>query len=137
VTAPGASAAEHIVVDASVMVDLLARTEMAPRVAARLHGRVWHAPALFDAEVLSALGRLHRANLLTVRFVDDAIRRLVKAPVTRHELPPLLTGAWAHRGALRLSDALYASLATRLRIPLVTTDARLAHAFPDAEVISG
>lgn len=119
------------------MVDLLARTELAPQVAERLHGRVWHAPALFDAEVLSALGRLHRADRLTARFVDNAVRRLITAPIARHPLPPLLTAAWALRGTLQLTDALYVSLATSLAFPLLTTDARVARAHPDAELIGG
>lgn len=54
------AAPETVVVDASMLVDLLAETDYAAAVTARLRGTALHAPALLDAEVLSALGRLHR-----------------------------------------------------------------------------
>lgn len=114
------------------MVDLLAGTELAAAVAGRLSGAVWHAPALFDAEVMSALGRLQRAGHLSARLVGERLRRLAKAPVTRHPLPALLAGAWGRRQDLRLTDALYVELAAQLSVPLVTTDLRLARACPGA-----
>lgn len=124
-----------IVVDASAMVDLLSGTEKMAAVAARLHGSVWHAPAHVDAEVLSALGRLQRAGALSERDVAHHIRRLAKAPITRHALPPLLAGAWARRHAIRLADALYCELASEMGAPLVTTDLRLAQVFHGADVV--
>ena len=42
---------EHLVVDASVLVDLLADTGRGPAVAARLRDAVLHAPAHLDVEV--------------------------------------------------------------------------------------
>ncbi len=129
------TAADHVVIDASAMVDLLAGTELAKAVAARLHGAVWHAPAHFDAEVLSALGRLQRTGGLTERSASDRIRRLSAAPITRHALPGLLAGAWSRRQSVRLTDALYCELASELSVPLVTTDLRLARAFPAADAI--
>lgn len=57
-----------------------------------------------------------------------------RAPFTRHALPDLLTGAWQRRDALRLVDALYVELAERLRIPLVTSDARLARVYPGSQM---
>lgn len=128
--------AETVVVDASAMVDLLADTDYAAAVAARLRDTVLHAPALLDAEVLSALGRLHRAGKLTVDEVEAGLTGLGTAPVTRHPLPELLSGAWARRDELRLTDALYTELATRLGSPLVTTDHRLARGCPIAEAVN-
>lgn len=130
-----ATAADHVVVDASAMVDLLAGTELAKAVAARLRGAVWHAPAHFDAEVLSALGRLQRAGGLTERSVSDRIRHLSAAPITRHLLSGLLAGAWSRRQSVRLTDALYCELASELSVPLVTTDLRLARAFSGSDAI--
>ncbi len=49
-----------------------------------------HAPAHFDAEVLSALGRMQRAGALTVAYVDAALEELRQVPVTRHGLSSLL-----------------------------------------------
>lgn len=130
------STPEVVVVDASVLVDLLARTPRAPAALRRLRGTVLHAPAHLDAEVLSAMGRLHRAGGLSAGDVGSGVSRLVDLPVTRHELVDLLGGAWARRDRLRLTDALYAELAARLEVGLLTTDLRLARAWPDAEAIT-
>ncbi|MCH9721076.1 MAG: PIN domain-containing protein [Actinomycetia bacterium] len=130
-------AAEHVVIDASAMVDLLARTEdRHAAVRARLAHTVMHAPAHFDAEVLSALGRLHRSGVLTVDEVDAAVDELGRAPVTRHDLTPLLAGAWSRRDSLRLTDAVYVELAHTADLVLLTTDQRLARAWPPAYTIA-
>ena len=126
---------EQVVVDASVLVDLLAGTDRAAAVRAALTGTVMHAPAHFDAEVLSALGRLQRDGHLTVDRVDDAIARLVRAPITRHPLKSLVPGAWARRDGFRLADALYVELAAQTGYPLLSTDARLVRNWPAARGI--
>jgi predicted nucleic acid-binding protein len=127
---PGTSSvpdpAAAVVLDAAALVDLLAETELAAVVRARLAGSVLHAPAHLDAEALSALGRMQRAGVLTTRAVDHALTALADAPITRHPLAPLLAGAWARRRNTRLTDALYVELAEHLELPLVTTDRRLA-----------
>jgi predicted nucleic acid-binding protein len=128
---------ERVVVDASVVVDLLAATEVAPAARARLANAVLHAPAHIDAEVLSALGRLNRAGELTTGDVQAALIHLVNVPLTRHDLPPLVAGAWARRADLRLLDALYVELATHLGVRVLTTDHRLARASAVAEAIAG
>ena len=79
------SAPEHVVIDASAMVDLLARTEDRHRaVRARLAHTVMHAPAHLDAEVLSALGRMHRSGVLTVADVNTACRARRKSNDDTH-----------------------------------------------------
>lgn len=128
--------AERLVIDASAMVDLLVGSTVATSVRNRLRGHELHVPAHFDAEVLSALGRLHRSGHLTVRQVTTRIRRVADAPIQRHSLPPLLTGAWGLRPNLRLADALYVELADRIEAPIVTTDGRLATAVEAAEYLS-
>jgi predicted nucleic acid-binding protein len=128
---------ETVVVDASVLVDLLASTEVAPAARARLGRAVLHAPAHLDAEVLSALGRLQQAGELATSDVDAALAHLATLPVTRHDLPALVAGAWARRADLRLLDALYVELAARLGIRVLTTDLRLARASPLTEAITG
>lgn len=129
--------AEAVVVDASAMVDVLAGTALAPAVSAALRGRVLHAPAHFDAEILSALGRMHRGGQLTERHVTLRLRRLATAPVQRHPLAPLFAGAWRRHHNLRLVDAFYAELAEDLQAPLITTDSGLAAAETAAELIGG
>lgn len=127
---------EQVVIDASAMVDLLARAgDRYSSVRARLARTVMHAPAHFDAEVLSALGRLQRGGALTVVQVDAALDELRRAPVTRHDLTALVGGAWARRDTLRLADALYVELADTAGLKLLTTDQRLARAWPSAGAI--
>ena len=127
---------ESLVVDASVMVDLLARTSRARAVGDRLRGSAWHAPAHVDAEVLSALGRLERAGRLDDVEAADGLLALSELPIERHAVSPLLLGAWTLRNELRLVDGLYVELARQLGMRLVTTDQRLARAAPIAEAIS-
>ena len=127
---------ESLVVDASVMVDLLARTSRARAVGDRLRGSTWHAPAHVDAEVLSALGRLERAGRLDDVEAADGLLALSELPIERHAVSPLLLGAWTLRNVLRLVDGLYVELARQLGMRLVTTDQRLARAAPIAEAIS-
>lgn len=129
------SPAELVVIDASVLVDLLVGTDYAAPAKKRLVGTVVHAPAHMDAEVLSALGRLQRAEVLTTAGVDDALSALSAIPVTRHSVAELAAGAWARRADLRLTDALYIELAARLRVQVLTTDHRLARASSLAESI--
>lgn len=125
-----------VVVDASALVDVLAGTPVGPAVAARLRGSRLQAPAHVDAEVLSALGRLARAGLLTERQVGDRLRRMASSPVRREPVAPLLSGAWRRRHNVRLVDALYVELAHELGgIPLITTDARLASVDTLAELV--
>ncbi len=113
------------VVDASALVDLLLGGDLGDAVQERLAGQVLHAPAHADAEVLSALGRLHRAGEVGEDGVDTMLTRLSVAPIQRHPVTGILTGAWSRRHQLRLADALYVELAIALDLPLVTTDRRL------------
>lgn len=124
----------EVVVDASAIVDLLLDNELSAAVRRRLAGQALHAPAHLDAEVLSALGRLHRAGDLEAGDVKSSLRGLAAAPIQRHGVSDLLIDSWARRHQLRLVDALYVQLAVSLDVPLITTDRRLRDA-PAAEVV--
>lgn len=126
----------ELVVDASALVDLLVGGAAAPLVAARLRGHAVQAPAHVDAEVLSALGRLHRAGQLSARAVRSRLDRLASIPIQRHLLPPLLETAWHTRANLRLSDGLYAALGDQLGVPVITTDRRFAATLPSVELVA-
>jgi predicted nucleic acid-binding protein len=128
--------AESLVIDASVIVDLLARTSLARAVGESLRGSAWHAPAHLDAEVLSALGRLERAGMLNAVEAADGLLALSELPIERHALSPLLLGAWTLRNEMRLVGGLYVELARQLGLRLITTDQRLARATPIADAIS-
>ena len=124
---------EHVVLDASALIDLL--RERGATLRARIDGRTLHAPAHLDAEVLSAFGRLHRAGEVTADVVTACLEAVAAAPITRHEVASLLDGAWARRDRLRLADAIYVELADRLAVRLITTDERLGRASQIAEVV--
>lgn len=131
------SVLEEIVIDASAVVEALLGTDLGVRVRERMRGHRLHAPAHLDAEVLSALGRLHRTGEVPESTVTAALGELATAPIQRHPLASLLTGAWARRENQRLLDVIYSELATSLdSIPLLTTDARLARADNRAELIA-
>jgi predicted nucleic acid-binding protein len=128
---------ETLVLDASAIVEALLGSELGIDVRVRMRGCELHAPAHFDAEVLSALGRLHRAGELDQTTVATALRELAQAPIRRHQLAGLVSGAWERRDRYRLVDALYVELTASLASAvLVTTDAPLARSFDRAELIA-
>jgi predicted nucleic acid-binding protein len=126
---------EEIVVDASVIVDLLAETSLADAAHAALDNCRLRAPAHIDAEVLSALGRMQRAGLLTAARATEAVRKCAETPIEREPLPGLIAGAWNRGSSLRLSDALYVELTERSGHRLITSDRRLGRQYPGAEVL--
>jgi predicted nucleic acid-binding protein len=123
-----------VVLDAAAFVDLLLGNPLGAAVRRRLAGESMHAPGHIDAEVLSALGRLNRAGALDDDTVTQLLGRVVAAPIERHRVQELLSGAWARRAQLRLADALYVELAAARGAVLVTTDRRLRH-LPMADVV--
>ncbi len=126
---------EHLVIDASSLVDLVLGEAVGAAVQERIDGAALHAPAHLDAEVLSALGRLHRSGRLAGSVVTAQLAVISSAPIRRHSLPDLLRGAWQRRSRMRLADALYVELADRLGLRLLTTDRALARAARIAEVV--
>lgn len=128
--------AEKLIVDASAIVDYLVDSPLAHRVAQRIQDSEISVPAHFDAEVLSALGRLHRGGDLSETEVDERVALTAEAPFQRHLLTPLLEGAWALHHNVRLVDALYIELANQLDATIITTDSGLASAANNAEHIN-
>jgi predicted nucleic acid-binding protein len=119
-----------IVLDASVMVDLL--TKEGPQTAhirARLAGELdVHVPHLADAEVTNALRGLVLRDRLAVAGARRAIRRFAVLPLVRWPQTPLLSRVFALRDQLTAYDATYVALAEGLGATLLTRDARMAKA---------
>ena len=126
---------ETLVLDASAMVTMLIGGGKGQPIIGRLRGSSVHVPAHFDAEVLSALGRLQRARELSGAQVMIGLESLAASPFERHLVAPLVTSAWRLRGNMRLVDALYVALAMELSATVITMDKGLAAAAPKAELM--
>jgi len=120
----------RLVVDASVVVDLLGRFRPEP-IEALLFAAdaALAAPALLDVEVLQALRKLDLQGAIPASRVDltDSLRAL---RIRRYPHASLLEEIWALRRNLTAYDATYVALARQLDATLVTRDDRLARA-PD------
>jgi predicted nucleic acid-binding protein len=119
-----------IVVDASVIVEVLLGTAAGRRAGARVFesGASLHAPHVLDVEVAHALRRLCAAGALGAARGAEAIQDLGDFPIMRHPHDVLLPRIWQLRHTVTAYDAAYLALADALDAPLVTRDARLARA---------
>jgi predicted nucleic acid-binding protein len=118
-----------IVVDASVVADLLLRTRRVPEIEDALFfpaAGSLHAPALLDIEVLHVLRRFALDRELTPARGAEAVRDLADLRIERHPHELLLARVWELRGAVTAYDATYIALAELLEAPLLTLDRRLA-----------
>jgi predicted nucleic acid-binding protein len=124
------------VIDASVVVTVLADTEHAPWAEAQLStgsaGRSLWVPHLIDAEVGQALRRHVAAGQLGEERAGAALLDLARMPLRRIDHGGLIHRAWELRHNVSFYDGLYVALAEVLDVPLVTLDGRLARAVGDA-----
>jgi predicted nucleic acid-binding protein len=127
-----------LVVDASAAVDLLVRSDPGERVRQFLADTddiSLVTVAHLDAEVLSALARLHRGDVLNSAEVAGLLDRLATMAMRRLAITgSLLRAAWGLRDIVSARDALYVAAARAVRGQLLTTDDRLARAVPDLAV---
>jgi len=117
-----------LVVDASVAVEYLLRTELGDRLAARLESETLVAPELIDTEVLAVLSRAVRRNELAGRRADEAIMDLEMWGIERVSHRRLLRTAWRFRGNVSGYDAFYVAVAAEYDAPLLTADGPLSRA---------
>ena len=120
-----------IVVDASVVVDLLlGRPPAVETVVAAIGGREHeplHAPELVEPETLNALRRLAAIGAITADHAGAAVRDLAAARLMRYPHAPLRERIWALRDELSAYDATYLALAEAIAgSVLLTADAGLA-----------
>jgi len=128
------------VIDASVVVSVLAGAEHAPWAEAQLSTRggdrsLW-VPHLIDAEVGQGLRREVAAGRLDEARADAALLDLMRMPFRRIDHVDLIHRAWELRHNFSFYDALYVALAEGLGVPLVTLDRRLARAVGDATEVA-
>ena len=118
-----------LVVDASCLYEVVADTERADDVRARLRLDADHAaPSVVDVEVVSVIRRDQLLGRLDVTAAAQAVQDLRDWPGERFGHQPLLERVWELRGSLRTWDAFYVALAEVMQATLVTADARLARA---------
>ena len=118
-----------LIVDASVLFEVVADTPQAEPIRARLAQDTDHvAPHLVDAEVLLVIETQHRRGALDTTAAAQAVADLADWPGERWSHRSLLGRAWELRANVRGYDALYVALAEALAAPLLTLDHRLAAA---------
>ena len=118
------------VVDASALIEALLRTPLGERCTERLlrPGDPLFAPYLLDVEVVQVLRRYAEKGDLRDGRGREALQDLADFPLIRFSHEPFLERMWELRHSLSAYDAAYIALAEALNAPLVTCDARLAHA---------
>lgn len=128
------------VIDASIVVSVLADAEHAPWAEAQLStagaDRSLWVPHLIDAEVGQALRREVAFGRLGEDRADAALLDLMRMPLRRIDHVGLIHRAWELRHNLSFYDGLYAALAETLNVPLITLDRRLARAIGDVTEVA-
>ncbi len=117
-----------IVVDASLIVEVLLQSKAAPAIEQRIFapGEFLCAPHLLDLEVTQVLRRYVRTAALAPERALQAIRDLADMPLDRYPHYVLLPRIWQLRNNLTAYDAAYLALAEALNAPLATRDRALA-----------
>lgn len=118
------------VVDASVVVDVLAGDDTPRRKAARERltgGHAFFAPAHLDIEVVSALRGLARRNRVLAADAPLLLGQLLRMPLRRERVTDLaLHRIWELRENMTAYDAGYVALAEHLGAALLTCDAKFS-----------
>ncbi|MDX6624587.1 MAG: hypothetical protein QOE75_2519 [Solirubrobacterales bacterium] len=119
-----------MVLDASVLVEVLTDSELGRQASRRLDeidGWLW-APAVIDAEVGHALRAGVRRREIGRSLAEEALEDLMAMRLERVSHRFLAERSWELRDNLSFYDGLYVALAEALDAPLLTFDARLANA---------
>ena len=117
-----------IVLDASVVLEVLLRTPAATAIDARVFDRreTLHAPHLLDVEVAHVLRRYVSRGELSAERGQLSLELLATFPLRRYSHQALLPRIWALRANLTAYDAAYVALTESLGAVLLTRDEKLA-----------
>ena len=117
-----------IVVDASIIVHLIAEAEPLANPDILYNEDSWIAPAHVDLEVLNALRRYVMLKRLTVTQATAAVGDYMQLALERHSVASFITRIWELRDNLSPYDGAYIGLAESRGIVVVTRDEKLASA---------
>jgi predicted nucleic acid-binding protein len=113
------------VLDASAVLEFLLGSKHGEVVRRALESGAF-SPHLMDMEVVHRLRGFVLGGRLDEGAALQSIRMLEESPIERVPHEGLLLDVWSHRHNLSAYDAVYVALAHRLRVVLITADARLA-----------
>lgn len=125
----------NVVVDASVITDIVLPGPDASRIRDRLVSHSLYAPQLMAVECQSVIRRHLIAGALSESSAEDGLALLRDLPVLWIDIPPLLEVAWRYRSYVSAYDAVYIAAAVGLGAPLYTRDRRLVRAVPNIAVL--
>jgi predicted nucleic acid-binding protein len=116
-----------IVLDASVVVELLTNGALADSLRRDLAGRndSYIAPHLLDVEVASALRKLVAGQRIDASRGEQLLTELAALPAVRCAHTPLLGRIWELRHNFTAYDAVYIALAEATGSVLYTSDEKL------------
>jgi predicted nucleic acid-binding protein len=116
-----------IVLDASVVVELLINGALADSIRDELAGRdeSFLVPHLLDVEVTSAIRRLVAGQRIDPQRCEKILAGLAALPAERYSHTPLLGRIWELRHNFTAHDATYIALAEATHSVLYTCDDRL------------
>ncbi|MGI9070151.1 MAG: type II toxin-antitoxin system VapC family toxin [Bryobacteraceae bacterium] len=117
-----------IVLDASVVVELLTNGRLSDSLRRDLAGRSdsFIAPHVLDVEVASALRKLVAGKRIDSHRTEQLLAGLATLPAERYAHTPLLGRIWELRHNFTCYDAAYIALAEVTDSVLYTSDARLS-----------
>jgi predicted nucleic acid-binding protein len=116
-----------IVLDASVVVELLTNGALANSIRSDLSGRDESVivPHLIDVEAISAFRRLAAGQRTGTDRSDQFLAGLAALPAERYAHTPLIGRIWELRHSFTAYDATYIALAEATNATLYTSDAKL------------
>lgn len=116
-----------IVLDASIVVELLLRRDVGDRIRDELSkdDSAMVAPHLLDIEVVSAIRGLAAAKRIDAARCHELLQQLLALPATRVPHAPFLHRIWELRHDFTAYDATYIALAESTDAVLYTTDVRM------------
>jgi predicted nucleic acid-binding protein len=115
------------VLDASAVLELLLGSTHTEVVRRAVDSGAF-APHLMDIEVVHTLRGFVLGRRMDETVALRSIRLLEESPIERVPHEGLLVDVWDYRHHLSAYDAAYVALANRLKVELITADARLARA---------